>query len=76
MSNVVFAHPHGARVTEVRSYSTEANLVKGLERLGFAGHRHLRVCTDDGRCTAVFPASNFSGGWVGLYAQQGFMTLG
>lgn len=59
-----------------KSYTSVANLQKALEKLGFADHRHLVVWTEDGRVTAVFPASNIQGGYIGLYAQHGFYTLG
>jgi len=60
-----------------RDYSTRANLEKALERLGFEDHRHVVVCNTKGRFTAIFPASNFhDGGYIGLYSQHGFLTLG
>ncbi len=60
-----------------KSYATEANLDAGLKRLGFHTHRHMVCRTPAGRWTAVFPASNFKdGGYVGLYSQHGFYTLG
>lgn len=58
------------------SYATEANLIKALTRLGFVNDRHMVVCNRAGRFTAVFPFSNIQGGYVGLYASRGFMTLG
>jgi hypothetical protein len=64
-------------IDDCKSYATEIHLRRGLEKLGFADHRHLVVCNRKGRFTAIFPASNFrDGGYVGLYAQHGFMTLG
>lgn len=65
-------------IDNAKSYKTEANLVKGLEKLGFTGHdhRHLVVCNREGRFTAVFFASNFrNGGYVCLYSQHGFFTV-
>ena len=64
-------------IDDCKSYATEANLMKAIEKLGFASHRFLVVCTRNGRFTAIFPVSNLSGGgYMGLYAQHGFMTLG
>jgi hypothetical protein len=60
-----------------KGYKTKANLDKALKRLGFDGDRHLVACKEDGTFTAIFPQSNFkNGGYIGLYAQHGFMTLG
>ena len=67
-------------IDTAKSYKTEANLVKGLEKLGFAKDRHLVVCNREGRFTAIFPASNITGngggGYLGYYACKGFMTVG
>lgn len=64
-------------IDTAKSYATEANLMKALEKLGFAKDRHMVVCNRAGRFTAIFPASNFAnGGYLGLYASQGFITLG
>ena len=59
-----------------RTYSTVENLKKALEKYGFENDRHLIVWTDKGRVTAVFPASNVQGGYIGRYACRGFFTLG
>lgn len=63
-----------------KSYKTEANLIKALEKLGFADrseHRYMIVCNRQGRFTAIFAGSNFArGGYLGLYAQYGFKTFG
>lgn len=59
-----------------RTYSSIENLKKALEKFGFAEDRHLVVWTENGRCTAVFPASNIQGGYIGRYACKGFFTLG
>lgn len=69
-----------------KSYANRTNLLKALEGFGFTeakGHRHFIMGTlgedgqPDGRVTAIFPASNFSkGGYIGLYSQHGFLTLG
>lgn len=63
-------------IDTAKSYATEANLNKALVKLGFDQDRHVVVCTRTGRFTAIFPASNFTnGGYVGLYAAQGFLTM-
>lgn len=59
-----------------RSYATKKSLESALVKMGFSNDRHLIVCTEAGRFTAVFPFSNFDGGYVGRYADKGFMTLG
>lgn len=63
-----------------RNYATEANLEAALAKLGFASHRHVVVCTRNGRFTAIFPASNLNSGPhqgdMTLYARHGFFTLG
>jgi hypothetical protein len=59
-----------------KSYKTLAALQKKLDACGFSEHRHYIVKTVDDRWTAVFPASNIQGGYLGLYACQGFMTIG
>ena len=59
-----------------RTYKTLDGLKKALKDYGFANDRHLVVCTEDGRYTAVFPASNIEGGHIGMYAYRGFFTLG
>lgn len=63
-------------IDKSKSYATEAQLVARLQKLGFADHRHVVVCNRQGRFTAIFPASNLQGGYLGLYAQHGFLTLG
>jgi hypothetical protein len=59
-----------------KSYATEANLLRALERLHIHDHFHLRCLTTEGKWTAIFPYSNFDGGYIALYSQHGFMTLG
>lgn len=61
---------------QTRTYSSVENLKKALEKFGFAQDRHLIVWTETGRVTAVFPASNIQGGYIGRYASRGFFTLG
>ena len=63
-------------IDSCKSYKTEENLMKALAKFGFDTHRHMIVCTRDGRFTAVFPFSNIQDGNVMLYAYRGFMTLG
>lgn len=63
-------------VPTIKSYATAENLQKGLARLQIDDHFHLKVCLPNGRWTAVFPQSNIQGGYVALYANYGFMTLG
>lgn len=62
----------------VASYATEANLDAALAKYGFLNDRHVRVRTDDGRWTAIFFQSNFAktGGYIGIYADKGFMMVG
>jgi len=75
----VFYGTHtGPQDVPVKSYKTRKNLEKALTDFGFNTHKHFVVCTLDGRFTAIFPQSNFNniGGYVGLYSQHGFMTIG
>lgn len=62
-----------------RSYATEANLMKALEKFGFAEDRPLICRTRDGRWTAVFgmhlSGLAREGGYIGVYSSQGFMTI-
>ena len=60
-----------------RSYASEANLRKALEKFGFHNDRFIVVRTPDGRWTAIFTvAGNFVNcGYIALYASQGFMTI-
>lgn len=69
----------------IKSYATEDNLVKALEKMQLAHHPRLTVRNAEGRWTAVFPFSNFKREWlwggapmcfVAFYAEKGFMTLG
>lgn len=66
-----------ARVdAKAKSYATEANLNAALERLNIKDHFHLVCKTTEGRWTAIFPQSNIEGGYLCLYSQYGFWTLG
>ena len=63
----------------IKSYKSEENLTKALDKAGIADHRHLVVWTKDGRCTAVFPGSNLEHhgiSYMGFYGQYGFMVFG
>lgn len=62
-----------------RSYATEANLMKALEKLGFDKDKPLVVRNREGRFTAVFgfdlSGIKAHGGYIALYANAGFMTI-
>lgn len=73
-----------------RSYATEANLMKGLEKLGlnnftmgeegFMPCRYVVARTPDGRWTAIFLVSEFfnvnkTGGYVMFASYHGFMSV-
>ncbi len=60
-----------------RSYSTEANLIKGLNKLFNKEeiYRAMVVKNREGRFTAIFPVSA-ADGYLGRFAQHGFMTIG
>lgn len=63
----------------IRSYKTRENLEAGLKKFGLEKFRHLIVCTETGRFTAVFPFSELKNHeicYMGYFAQFGFMTLG
>jgi hypothetical protein len=63
----------------IKSYKTKENLVKALKGYGIDDHRHLIVCTENGRFTAVFPQSNLKQHdicYMGYYGQFGFMIFG
>ena len=64
----------------IRSYKTKANLKAAIANLGFTDpflDRHIVVCREDGRYTAIFSSFRFrhEGGYIGLYAQHGFVTI-
>ncbi len=63
-------------IDSCRSYATIEALQKALVRYGFDKDRYVIVWNSKGRCTAIFPGSNIQGGYVGVYAQKGFLTLG
>lgn len=59
-----------------KGYATLANLQKALERANIADEFHVKCLTTEGRWTAVFPQSNMNGGYVGRYADAGFLMMG
>jgi hypothetical protein len=67
-----------ADIDNAKSYATEANLMKALEKLGLANLRPLVVCNRKGRFTAVF-GLHLSGmaqtGNVMFAANHGFKTI-
>lgn len=64
-------------IDNAKSYATEANLTKALAKLGLDQYRHMVVCTRNGRFTAIFCASEaISHGYLGVFAQFGFFTIG
>lgn len=63
-------------IDSARSYATEKNLNDALEKLDIHQYRHVVVCNRAGRFTAIFPASSAGRGYMGLFAQHGFLTLG
>jgi hypothetical protein len=64
-------------IDNAKSYATENSLMRALARYGFDKDRFLIVRNRAGRFTALFPMSNFrDGGYVGIYGDRGFMTVG
>ena len=63
-------------IDTAKSYATEENLRKGLERLHFADARHVVVRNREGRFTAIFPLSACKDGYIARFAAEGFFTLG
>jgi hypothetical protein len=65
-------------IDNARSYATEGNLIKALERIGLDQMRPLVVCNRAGRFTAVF-GIHLSGmgqsGDVTAAARNGFKTI-
>jgi len=72
-----------------KSYATEANLDKALNRLGLDSYRcderhvpcrYMKVRNSEGRWTAIFMVSEFfnrnkTGGYIGFASQHGFMSI-
>lgn len=64
-------------IDNMRSYATEENLIKGLNKLFTKEeiYRAFIVKNRAGRFTAIFPVSAAEG-YLGRFAQHGFMTIG
>lgn len=74
-------------IDECRSYASEANLDKALNKMGLdnwqESHqgrpcRYIKVRNSEGRWTAIFMASehcNAYGGYVAFASQHGFMSV-
>lgn len=62
-------------INKARSYASKSRLIGALEKMGFADKRFVIVCTENGRYTAIFPASE-AGANVTRFAREGFMTVG
>jgi len=58
-----------------KSYATEANLMTALKKFGFDEYRFVIARNRTGRWTAIFPASACEG-YLGMFAEKGFLTLG
>jgi hypothetical protein len=73
-----------------KSYATEANLDKALEKMGLSDYRddvsnrmscrYIKCQNGEGRWTAVFMVSEFfnvnkTGGYVGFASRRGFMSV-
>jgi hypothetical protein len=69
-------NPAMMNIDDAKSYATEANLQKKIDRILRKGDRYIIVRNRLGRWTAIFPASNFrDGGYVAYYASHGFITI-
>ena len=64
-------------IDTAKSYATRENLLKALERLGFADKRPMIVRNSEGRWTAIFSLSmaGIDGGYIALFAVHGFKTF-
>jgi hypothetical protein len=71
-----------------KSYATEANLDKALDRMGLSNYtmgevvpcRYIKARTPEGRWTAIFLVSEFfrtnkTGGFIGFASHKGFMSV-
>lgn len=61
-----------------KGYATEANLMKKVNKIFPAVGPNDRciVCRKpDGKWTAIFQIDTDVGGYIGRYAQEGFMTI-
>ena len=66
-------------IANAKSYATKENLFKALKKHKIDEDRHLVVCNEQGRFTAIFFQSNFNQYgicYMGYYAQYGFMVVG
>lgn len=79
---------HIISIEDCRDYASEANLDKGLKKLGldefYGGEeyplRYMKVRNSEGRWTAVFLVSEYfninkTGGYIGFVADKGFMSI-
>lgn len=75
-------------IDDCKSYATEANLDKALERLSLDSYgcegevpcRYMKVRNAEGRWTAIFMATEYfnrnrTGGYIGFASQHGFMSV-
>ncbi|AKE44869.1 hypothetical protein AU106_gp238 [Sinorhizobium phage phiM9] len=67
-------------IDNAKSYKTEANLMKALEKIGINDQEDvfMVVCNREGRFTALFSARSprlRDGGYIGVYSQFGFKTF-
>jgi hypothetical protein len=77
-------------LNDCKSYASEANLDKALEKFGlkdfdmgeenYVKMRYIKCLTPQGRWTAVFLVSEFfrinkTGGYVGIASHHGFMSV-
>lgn len=66
-------------IANAKSYATKENLIKALKKHKIDEDRHLVVCNEQGRFTAIFFQSNFEQygiSYMGYYAQYGFFVVG
>lgn len=59
-----------------KGYATQANLQRALEKHNIADEFHVQCQTTEGKWTAIFPQSNMQGGYIGRYADAGFLMIG
>jgi hypothetical protein len=66
-------------IANAKSYATKENLYKAMKKHKIDEDRHLVVCNEQGRFTAIFFQSNleqYGISYLGHYAQYGFMIVG
>ena len=66
------------KIDDCKSYATEANLLKALERFSLINENPIVVRNREGRWTAIFSIAQTSmrnGGYLGFASQHGFMTV-